>query len=118
MAANFITITNRFSFVIFFREPETISPTILKLKYFPCIYFVTKVINSSHPFGPTCSETVQRSKLVDERGFNQTRFNTRSRLSAYPFGVFCGFLRNSSKCGIGSLRKTSHGGHSTYRARS
>ena len=29
-----------------------------------------------------------------------------------------GFLRNSRKYGLGSLRKTPHGGHSTYRPRS
>ena len=34
------------------------------------------------------------------------RFKPRSRLSAHPFGVFRGFLRNSGKYGLGSLRKT------------
>ena len=34
------------------------------------------------------------------------RFNPRSCLSTYPFGVFGGFLRNSHKYGLGSLRKT------------
>ena len=34
------------------------------------------------------------------------RFKPRSSLSTQPFGVFRGFLRNSRKYGIGSLRKT------------
>ena len=33
-------------------------------------------------------------------------FDSRSRLSTQPFGVFRGFLRNSRKCGLGSLIKT------------
>ena len=34
------------------------------------------------------------------------RFKPRSRLSTQPFGVSRGFLRNSHKYGLGSLRKT------------
>ena len=45
-------------------------------------------------------------------------FDSQSRLSTYPFGVFRGFLRNSRKYGLGFLRKTPHGGHSTYSPRS
>ena len=33
-------------------------------------------------------------------------FNSRSRLSTKPFGVFRGFLQNLHKYGLGSLRKT------------
>ena len=46
------------------------------------------------------------------------RFKPRSHLSTQPFGVFRGFLRNSRKHGLGSLRKTPHGGHFSYRTRS
>ena len=35
-----------------------------------------------------------------------TRFKPRVRLSTQPFGVFGGFLRNSHKYFLGSLRKT------------
>ena len=40
-----------------------------------------------------------------------------SRLLTYLFGVFLGFLRNSCKYGLESLRKTPHGKHSTYSLR-
>ena len=46
------------------------------------------------------------------------RFKPRSRLSTWPFGVFRRFLRNPPKYGLGSLRKTPHGGQSTYSPRS
>ena len=46
------------------------------------------------------------------------RFNPWSRLLTLPFGVFRSFLRNLCKYGLGSLRKTSHGGCSTYSPRS
>ena len=37
------------------------------------------------------------------------------RLSTKPFEVFRGFLRSWRKYGLGSLRKSPHGGHFTYR---
>ena len=51
---------------------------------------------------PTRGRAILLSKLVD----GGCEFNFRSRLSTQLFGVFRGFLRNSRRCELGSLRKT------------
>ena len=49
---------------------------------------------------------VAKRVCAQSRQTRGARFNPWSRLSMQPFGVFRGFLRNSRKYGLGSLRKT------------
>ena len=51
------------------------------------------------------SSTIGRAVLSLKLVGGGARFNLWSRLSTSPFGVFLGFLQNSRKYGLGSLRK-------------
>ena len=64
--------------------------------HFSLFYFPLRFL------GPKSDRVCLLWKLVDMR----CHFQTRSRLSTKLFGVFCGFLWNSVKYGLGSLRKT------------
>ena len=64
-------------------------------------------------YGTTSGRAVLRSKLEERR----CRVQFQSRFLILPFAVFCDFLRNSRKYGLGSIRKTPHGGHATNRPR-
>ena len=56
-----------------------------------------------------CSQicpTIAREVIRSNWQTRSARFNPRSHLSIQLFGIFRGFLRNSCKNGLGSLRKT------------
>ena len=65
-----------------------------------------------------CRPISSRAVLCSNWQTGGARFKPLSRLSTQTFGVFRAFLRNSSKYGLGSLRKTPHDGHSPCRLRS
>ena len=69
-------------------------------------FSIVKLNISANLIHLQCSPHQWRSGNAQNWKMRDAKFKLRSRLSTKSSGVFRGYLRNSSKYGLGSLRKT------------